>query len=117
MQFPSNISFSFTKVRSKKKKDKSGRKIRKGEGGENLRHMSDITLKDTSNFALWEYSVSFVPSRLMVEGIYIFLISLQEENPPIISSVGMGSILVNYYRKRDPTDDFIPNASSFYLHS
>lgn len=69
MQFPSNISFSFTKVRSKKKKDKAGRKIRKGEGGENLRHMSDITLKDTSNFALWEYSVSFVPGLETKEDI------------------------------------------------
>lgn len=76
--------------------------------------MSDITLKDTSNFALWEYSVSFVPGLETKEDIDGSIVALlQEENPPIISSVGMGSILVNYYRKRDPTDDFIPNASSF----
>jgi len=49
--------------------------------------MADITLKDTSPFVLWEFS---------------------EERPPIISNVGMGSIIVNYYRKKDPEDDHIP---------
>ncbi|KAL8280182.1 hypothetical protein RQP46_007512 [Phenoliferia psychrophenolica] len=87
LQFPVNIPISFTKVRSsKKKKDKSGRKIKRSDG-ESLRAMGDITCRDTSNFVLWEYS---------------------EENPPIISNVGMGSILVNYYRKKDATDDHIP---------
>lgn len=87
LQFPANIPITFTKSRSaKKKKDKQGRKIKKGDG-EQLRHMSDITLKDTGPFILWEYS---------------------EENPPIISNVGMGSILVNYYRKRSPEDPFVP---------
>lgn len=32
----------------------------------------------------------------------------QEEHPPIVSNVGMGSIIVNYYRKRSPEDTFIP---------
>ncbi|KAK4694680.1 hypothetical protein P7C70_g8694, partial [Phenoliferia sp. Uapishka_3] len=87
LQFPANVPISFTKVRSsKKKKDKTGRKIKKSDG-ESLRGMSDITCRDTSNFVLWEYS---------------------EENPPIISNVGMGSILVNYYRKKDAADDHIP---------
>jgi len=58
MQFPQNIPITFTKVRSRKKKDKMGKKIKKSEGAEGLRGMSDITLKDTSNFVLWEYSVS-----------------------------------------------------------
>lgn len=60
LQFPTNIQFSFSKVRSsKKKKDsKTGRKIKKGDGaGETLRSMSDISLKDTGPFVLWEYSV------------------------------------------------------------
>ncbi|GAA5849102.1 hypothetical protein JCM5353_002538 [Sporobolomyces roseus] len=87
MQFPQNIPITFTKVRSRKKKDKMGKKIKKSEGAEGLRGMSDITLKDTSNFVLWEYS---------------------EEHPPVISNVGMGSIIVNYYRKKDPQDTFIP---------
>ena len=65
LQFPANIELRFSKVRSaKKKKDKSGRKVGKGgDVGEGLRKTSDLTLKDTSNFVLWELSVSwFLPS-------------------------------------------------------
>jgi len=32
----------------------------------------------------------------------------QEEHPPIIPNFGMGSILVNYYRKKDDKDDYMP---------
>ncbi|BGP14889.1 hypothetical protein JCM10213_003755 [Rhodosporidiobolus nylandii] len=88
LQFPQNIPITFTKVKSKKKKDKHGRKIKKSEGADAMRGMQDITLKDTSNFVLWEYS---------------------EEHPPIISNVGMGSIIVNYYRKKSPEDKHVPN--------
>ncbi|BGP46994.1 hypothetical protein JCM10450v2_002846 [Rhodotorula kratochvilovae] len=88
LQFPQNVPIAFSKVRSKKKKDKHGRKIKKSEGAEAMRGMQDITLKDTGNFVLWEYS---------------------EEHPPIISNVGMGSIIVNYYRKKTPEDPFIPS--------
>ncbi|GAA5861842.1 hypothetical protein JCM8547_008572 [Rhodosporidiobolus lusitaniae] len=88
LQFPQNVPVSFSKVRSKKKKDKHGRKIKKSEGADALRGMQDITLKDTSNFVLWEHS---------------------EEHPPIISNVGMGSVIVNYYRKKAPDDKYIPN--------
>ena len=60
MQFPSNIEIHFSKVRTaKKKKDKAGRKLGKGGNvGEGLRKTSDLSLKDTSNYVLWEYSVS-----------------------------------------------------------
>ena len=34
---------------------------------------------------------------------------LQEEHPPIISNVGMGSTIVNYYRKKAADDPYIPN--------
>ena len=34
----------------------------------------------------------------------------QEEHPPIISDFGMGSVLVNYYRKKDDKDDYIPKS-------
>ncbi|GAA5834228.1 hypothetical protein JCM11251_000576 [Rhodosporidiobolus azoricus] len=88
LQFPQNVPISFGKVRSKKKKDKQGRKIKKSDGADAMRGMQDITLKDTSNFVIWEYS---------------------EEHPPIISNVGMGSIIVNYYRKKAPDDTHIPN--------
>ncbi|KAF8846178.1 TAF1 transcription initiation factor TFIID subunit TAF1 [Paxillus ammoniavirescens] len=89
LQFPTNIEIRFSKVRTaKKKKDKAGRKIGKGGNiGEGLHRTSDLTLKDTSNFVLWEYS---------------------EEHPPILPNFGMGSILVNYYRKKDEKDDYMP---------
>ncbi|GAA6041854.1 hypothetical protein JCM8097_004508 [Rhodosporidiobolus ruineniae] len=87
LQFPQNVPISFTKVKSRKKKDAMGRKIKRSAGANEMRGMQDITLKDTSNFVLWEYS---------------------EEHPPIISNVGMGSIIVNYYRKTEPTDTHIP---------
>ncbi|KNZ74154.1 Putative transcription initiation factor TFIID 111 kDa subunit [Termitomyces sp. J132] len=73
---------------SKKKKDKAGRKVGKGGNvGEGLHRTADLSLKDTSNFVLWEYS---------------------EEHPPILPNFGMGSVLVNYYRKKDEKDEHIP---------
>ena len=38
---------------------------------------------------------------------------MQEEHPPIVSNIGMGSVLVNYYRKKDDKDDHIPKVSFF----
>ncbi|KAJ3519520.1 hypothetical protein NM688_g9291 [Phlebia brevispora] len=89
LQFPSNIELRFSKVRTaKKKKDKAGRKIGKGGNvGEGLHKTGDLSLRDTSNFVLWEFS---------------------EEHPPIISNFGMGSILVNYYRKKNEKDEHVP---------
>ncbi|KAF9527736.1 hypothetical protein CPB83DRAFT_855540 [Crepidotus variabilis] len=89
LQFPTNIEIHFGKVRTaKKKKDKNGRKLGKGGNvGEGLHKTSDLSLRDTSNFVLWEYS---------------------EEHPPIIPNFGMGSVLVNYYRKKDEKDDHMP---------
>ncbi|KAF8078829.1 TAF1 transcription initiation factor TFIID subunit TAF1 [Lyophyllum atratum] len=91
LQFPSNIELRFSKVRTaKKKKDKAGRKVGKGGNvGEGLRKTSDLSLKDTSNFVLWEYS---------------------EEHPPIVPNFGMGSSLVNYYRKKDEKDEHVPKS-------
>jgi transcription initiation factor TFIID subunit 1 len=61
LQFPANIEIRFSKVRTaKKKKDKSGRKLGKGGNvGESLHKTGDLSLRDTSNFVLWEYSASF----------------------------------------------------------
>ncbi|EMD41835.1 hypothetical protein CERSUDRAFT_102229 [Gelatoporia subvermispora B] len=91
LQFPSNIELHFSKVRTaKKKKDKAGRKVGKGGNvGEGLHKTGDLSLRDTSNFVLWEFS---------------------EEHPPIISNFGMGSILVNYYRKKNEKDEHVPKS-------
>ncbi|KAH9913336.1 atypical/TAF1 protein kinase [Epithele typhae] len=70
--------------------DKAGRKVGKGgDIGEGLHRTGDLSLRDTSNFVIWEFS---------------------EEHPPIISNFGMGSILVNYYRKKSEKDDHIPKS-------
>ena len=74
--------------------------------------MQDITLKDTSNFVLWEYSVRDSLLHTLLEyRNWRRVMSVQEEHPPVISNVGMGSIIVNYYRKKDPQDSFIPRVS------
>ncbi|KAJ3895525.1 TAF1 transcription initiation factor TFIID subunit TAF1 [Lentinula edodes] len=94
LQFPINIELHFTKVRTaKKKKDKAGRKLGKGGNvAEGLHTTGDLSLRDTSNFVLWEYSAC----------------TSLEEHPPIIPNFGMGSVLVNYYRKKDEKDDHVP---------
>ncbi|KAG8726504.1 hypothetical protein FRC11_015069, partial [Ceratobasidium sp. 423] len=85
LQIPANIEFRFTRVRNlKKKKDKNGRRLVTNDV---LKKTGDLTLKDNSNFVLWEYS---------------------EEHPPVLSNFGMGSVLVNYYRKKDEKDDYVP---------
>ena len=91
MQFPTNMPLTFSKIRSsKKKKDGSGNAGRRGankDPNEVLRSSRDLTLKETGPFVLYEYS---------------------EEYPPLISNLGMGSLLVNYYRKKDAKDEHIP---------
>lgn len=91
LMFPINVEQRFSKVRSnKKKKDKEKRRAAKVDGGAELLHTTkDLTLKDGSNYALWEYS---------------------EEYPSIMSNFGMGSVLVNYYRKKDQHDDHVPKS-------
>jgi hypothetical protein len=63
---------------------------------ERLRRTSDLTLKETGQFVLLEYS---------------------EEHPPIMSNFGMGSVLVNYYRKRDEKDEHIPKVCGVRSYS
>ncbi|KAI0034145.1 hypothetical protein K488DRAFT_84237 [Vararia minispora EC-137] len=91
LQIPANIEHHFSKVRTgKKKKDKAGRTLgRGGSVGEILHRTNDLTLSDKSNFVIWEFS---------------------EEHPPIIQNFGMGSVLVNYYRKKHDKDDHIPKS-------
>ncbi|KAI8096715.1 uncharacterized protein BX664DRAFT_377911 [Halteromyces radiatus] len=76
-----DIVFSRVKAIKRKKKDK------KKPSSEFMRTTKDISLKDTSSFVLLEYS---------------------EEHPPIISNPGMGALIINYYRKTEPKDEYIP---------
>lgn len=87
IQFPSNMPITFSRVRSSRKSKDGERKSK--DPSEVLRSTRDLTLKDSSGYVLCEYS---------------------EEYPPLLSNIGMGSLLVNYYRKKDAKDDHIPRA-------
>ncbi|KAK9762040.1 hypothetical protein K7432_012591 [Basidiobolus ranarum] len=80
-QFPHNVLLKISRVRSGKKKKS------KKEFSEIIRSSKDLSLKDRSNYILLEYS---------------------EEYPPIVQNTGMGSLLINYYRKIDNDDEEVP---------
>lgn len=39
------------------------------------------------------------------------LLEFSEEYPPIMSGYGMGTTIVNYYRKKDDRDETVPKVS------
>ncbi|OMJ29262.1 Transcription initiation factor TFIID subunit 1 [Smittium culicis] len=83
------LLIKFSKVKSKKKKKKS-KNLASSINDDTLWSASDITLRDSAEMILVEYS---------------------EEFPPIMSNVGMGAALVNYYRKTEEQDNHIPDVS------
>ncbi|CAM0136853.1 hypothetical protein VKS41_007438 [Umbelopsis sp. WA50703] len=85
LQFPLHSEITFSRIKAKKKRKKDKKK----DPSENMRTSKDLTLKDNTYFTLLEYS---------------------EEYPPIISNTGMSSLFINYYRKKDNEDTYIPNA-------
>ncbi|KAH8800593.1 TAF1 transcription initiation factor TFIID subunit TAF1 [Flagelloscypha sp. PMI_526] len=89
LRFPQNMEIRFAKVRmAKKKKDSTGRSVVDGGNvAEGLHQPGDMSLSDTSNFVLWEFS---------------------EEYPTIIQNFGMSSFLVNYHRKKNEKDEHVP---------
>ncbi|KAI8320429.1 hypothetical protein GQ54DRAFT_298684 [Martensiomyces pterosporus] len=80
LQVPINAPIQFSRARSAKKKKQK-------HSMENPWAAKDITLKDTADSILIEYS---------------------EEYPLVLSNVGMGSVFVNYYRKRGIQDRSFP---------
>ena len=87
IQFPSNIPLRFSKVRKENRRKDEAKSRSKKDVSQLIKSTRDLTLKDTSSFVLYEYS---------------------EEYPPVLSNLGMGSLLVNYYRKKDSRDEHIP---------
>lgn len=85
LQIPANTDIHFSRMKASKKKKKDKKKGHVDD----IRSTKDLTLKDSSQFVLMEYS---------------------EEHPPIISNMGMGTLVINYYRKTEPKDEFVPNA-------
>ncbi|KAJ2226702.1 hypothetical protein H4R99_004645 [Coemansia sp. RSA 1722] len=80
LQMPVGTNIQFERVRSAKKRKQK-------HSMENPWAAKDVTLKDTADCVLIEYS---------------------EEYPLVMSNVGMGSVFVNYYRKRGPQDQSFP---------
>ncbi|KAK9467522.1 hypothetical protein V1512DRAFT_205525 [Lipomyces arxii] len=80
-----NTVVHFSKVRHRKKKKDKGKDI-----SQLLATSKDLSLGDGSQYALLEYS---------------------EENPMIISNFGMGSKIINYYRRKAPEDESRPKLS------
>ncbi|KAF9196559.1 hypothetical protein BGZ49_002762 [Haplosporangium sp. Z 27] len=84
LQVPPNVEITFSRVKGSKKKNKKRKEL-----GEVMRSSKDLTLRDHTNFVLLEYS---------------------EEHPAIIQNVGMGSFLINYYRKESIEDTHVPQS-------
>lgn len=77
-----NQEMRFSKIKSRKKKTWRGKDIQTV-----LATTKDISLMDNCNFILLEYS---------------------EEYPTVMSNFGMGSRLINYYRRKGPDDESRP---------
>ncbi|KAJ2392071.1 hypothetical protein H4S02_000988, partial [Coemansia sp. RSA 2611] len=80
LQAPVDTLIEFSRVRTAKKRKQK-------HSMENPWAAKDVTLKDSADCVLIEYS---------------------EEYPLVLSNVGMGSVFVNYYRKRDMQDQSFP---------
>ncbi|KAJ1667184.1 hypothetical protein EV178_001677 [Coemansia sp. RSA 1646] len=80
LQAPLDTAIKFSRVRTAKKRKQK-------HSMENPWASKDITLKDSADCVLIEYA---------------------EEYPPVMSNVGMGSVFVNYYRKRNIQDLAFP---------
>lgn len=86
----SNQTIHFSKPRTRKKKRDKGKEV-----SEIFKKTSDLTLGDTAAFFLTEYS---------------------EEYPLSLSKFGMGSKVINYYRKRNDDDNTRPKLSVGETH-
>lgn len=82
MHFHTEQEIRFDKIKYRKKKTYRGKDIQEIFGT-----TRDMSLSDGSNYILLEYS---------------------EEYPTVLSNFGMGSRLINYYRRKGPDDESRP---------
>ncbi|KAF3936806.1 hypothetical protein ABW19_dt0203694 [Dactylella cylindrospora] len=82
LTFPVDIEIRFTKGKTLKRKHFKGKSIKEIFGD-----TRSLSLADNSNFILMEYS---------------------EEHPYVLSNFGMGSRIINYYRRKEDTDETRP---------
>ncbi|KAG0634794.1 hypothetical protein HOY80DRAFT_894317 [Tuber brumale] len=82
LHFNVNYEIRFSKIKPRKKKTYRGKDVQSV-----LKITKDLSLMDGCNFILLEYS---------------------EEYPFVMSNFGMGSRLINYYRRKGPDDESRP---------
>ncbi|KAJ6261116.1 hypothetical protein Dda_3781 [Drechslerella dactyloides] len=82
LTFPVEVELRFTKGKTLKRKHFKGKSIK-----EIFADTKSLSLADNSNFILFEYS---------------------EEHPYVMSNFGMGSRIINYYRRKEDTDETRP---------
>ncbi|KAK6355070.1 hypothetical protein TWF696_004195 [Orbilia brochopaga] len=82
LTFPVDVELRFTKGKTLKRKHFKGKSIK-----EIFADTKSLSLSDNSNFILLEYS---------------------EEHPYVMSNFGMGSRIINYYRRKEDSDETRP---------
>ncbi|KAK6536751.1 hypothetical protein TWF281_000967 [Arthrobotrys megalospora] len=82
LTFPVEVEIRFTKGKTLKRKHFKGKTIK-----EIFHDTKSLSLSDNSNFILFEYS---------------------EEHPYVLSNFGMGSRVINYYRRKEDSDETRP---------
>lgn len=82
LHFPVEHEIRFSKMKTRKRKTYRGKDIK-----DVLANTKDVSLSDGLDFVLLEYS---------------------EEYPVVMSNFGMGSRLINYYRRKGPDDESRP---------
>ncbi|ORY20963.1 hypothetical protein BCR39DRAFT_554452 [Naematelia encephala] len=88
LQFPAGVTLTFSKLKSNPSAAVSTKKkAMMADPAERFKTTRDLTVSEKGPFVLLEFS---------------------EEYPPIMSGYGMGTTIVNYYRKQDDKDDTVP---------
>ncbi|WRT63957.1 uncharacterized protein IL334_000884 [Kwoniella shivajii] len=88
LQFPTGVTFGFSKLKSNPSASVSSKKKQiVADPSERFKTTKDLTLTEKGPYVLFEFS---------------------EEYPPIMSNYGMGTTIVNYYRKKDEKDEHVP---------
>ncbi|KAJ3102902.1 hypothetical protein HDU97_000215 [Phlyctochytrium planicorne] len=94
-------------ILSKTKSFKKKLRFLGSESSNNDEEIKVLSLRDNTPFVLFEYSVSNAFRKLRYSDDNFFK---QEEYPPVMSNFGMGSLMLNYYRKVDEKDLTVPKA-------
>jgi len=108
IQIPVGITIIFSKLKSNPSASVSSKKkAMMVDPSERFRSSKDLTMAEKGPFVLFEFSVSRANLRCTVTED-----AIKEEYPPMMSGYGMGTTIVNYYRKKDDKDEHVPKVTS-----